>query len=119
MKNDIHPQYEVCEVTCACGNSFKTRSIKPTIKVEICSACHPFYTGKQRFTDTAGRVEKFNKKFSATEGKMVERAPQKAAVKKVTPRHTAKKKILSSAPAKKDAKAATPVVKPAAKPEAK
>ena len=121
MKNDIHPKYEVCEVTCACGNSFKTRSIKPVIKVEICSACHPFYTGKQRFTDTAGRVEKFQKKFSATGGKTLERAPKKAAIKTVTPRHTAKKKVLSSAPAKKDAKtAAKPVVKPAAaKPEVK
>jgi len=120
MKNDIHPKYEVCEVSCACGNAFKTRSIKPVIKVEICSACHPFYTGKQRFTDTAGRVEKFNKKFSATEGKTLERAPKAAAIKKVTPRHTAKRKVLSSAPAKKDAKAATPAVKPAAaKPEAK
>ena len=102
MKNDIHPKYEICEVSCACGNTFKTRSVKPSIKVEICAACHPFYTGKQRFTDTAGRVEKFQKKFAATEGKMVERKAKKVEVKKVTPRHTAKRKVLSSAPAKKD-----------------
>ena len=72
MKKNIHPKYEVCKVTCACGNTFETRSIKPAIKVEICSACHPFFTGKQRFTDTAGRVDKFMKKYAATEGKTVD-----------------------------------------------
>jgi large subunit ribosomal protein L31 len=118
MKNDIHPKYEVCEVSCACGNAFKTRSTKPGIKVEICAACHPFFTGKQRFTDTAGRVEKFQKKFAATEGKTIERKPQKL-VAKVTPRHNVKKK-LSSAPAKKeDAKSGKDAVKAAVKPAAK
>jgi len=64
MKPQIHPKYEDVTVTCACGNSFKTRSVlcKP-IQVDICSACHPFYTGKQKYVDTAGRVEKFQKKF--------------------------------------------------------
>ena len=118
MKNDIHPKYEICEVSCACGNTFKTRSIKPAIKVEICSACHPFFTGKQRFTDTAGRVEKFQKKFAATEGKTIERKPQKVAAKTVTPRHNVKKK-LTSAPAKKDAKAGKEAVKAAVKPASK
>ena len=63
MKADIHPKYVECAVTCGCGVSFKTRSTKPELKVEICSACHPFFTGQERFVDTAGRVEKFTKKF--------------------------------------------------------
>lgn len=121
MKNDIHPKYEICEVTCACGATFKTRSVKPSIKVEICSACHPFYTGKQRFTDTAGRVEKFNTKFASTGGKMVEQKHKKVIVKTVTPKHIAKRKILSSAPAKKAeaAKPAAAAPKAEKKPEAK
>ncbi|MBI5744992.1 MAG: 50S ribosomal protein L31 [Elusimicrobia bacterium] len=109
MKNDIHPHYNLCEVTCVCGNAFKTRSVKPSIKVEICAACHPFYTGKQKLLDTAGRVEKFNTKFAATGGKMVERKVKKLAVKAVTPRHTVKRKLSSAATvAKKDEKAAAP-----------
>lgn len=63
MKEGIHPKYVECTVTCGCGNSFKTRSTKPELKVEICSNCHPFFTGQQKFVDTAGRVEKFTKKF--------------------------------------------------------
>jgi large subunit ribosomal protein L31 len=63
MKKDVHPEYQECVVTCACGNTFKTRSTKKEIRVEICSACHPFFTGKQKFIDSAGRVEKFKKKF--------------------------------------------------------
>ncbi len=63
MKKDVHPEYQECGVTCACGNTFKTRSTKKEIRVEICSMCHPFFTGKQKFIDSAGRVEKFKKKF--------------------------------------------------------
>ncbi len=63
MKADIHPKYVDCTVTCGCGYSFKTRSTKPEIKVEICSNCHPFFTGQERYVDSAGRVEKFTKKF--------------------------------------------------------
>ena len=63
MKSALHPVYGICTVACACGNSFETRSTKSEIKVEICSACHPFFTGKQKFVDSAGRVEKFNKRF--------------------------------------------------------
>lgn len=63
MKADIHPKYVECTVTCGCGNTFKTRSTRPELKVEICSACHPFFTGQERYVDTAGRVEKFTKKF--------------------------------------------------------
>ncbi len=63
MKQDIHPNYDDCLVICACGNTFQTRSTKKEIRVEICSQCHPFFTGKQKFIDSAGRVEKFRKKF--------------------------------------------------------
>ncbi len=120
MKNDIHPSYNLSEVSCVCGNAFQTRSVKPVIKVEVCSACHPFYTGKQKLLDTAGRVEKFNKKFAASGGRMVERKVKKVAVKSVTPRHAAKRKVLSSAPARKaDVKAAKAAPKAEKKPEAK
>jgi large subunit ribosomal protein L31 len=63
MKKDIHPKYEEATVTCVCGNTFKTRSTLPEIKVEICSACHPFFTGQQKLVDSAGRVERFMKKY--------------------------------------------------------
>lgn len=63
MKKGIHPEYVECTVTCACGNTFTTRSTKKEIRVEICSQCHPFFTGKQKFVDSAGRVEKFRKKY--------------------------------------------------------
>ncbi|MFC4602010.1 50S ribosomal protein L31 [Cohnella hongkongensis] len=63
MKPSIHPQYNVVTATCACGNTFETGSIKSNLKVEVCSACHPFYTGKQKFIDAGGRVDKFKKKY--------------------------------------------------------
>ena len=63
MKPDIHPQYVDCHVSCVCGNDFQTRSVVPEIKVEICRACHPFFTGKQKLIDTAGRVERFMRKY--------------------------------------------------------
>ena len=66
MKADIHPAYNDLTVTCSRGNSFVTRSTmgKPALSVEVCSACHPFYTGKQKIVDTAGRVEKFRQKYA-------------------------------------------------------
>jgi large subunit ribosomal protein L31 len=63
MKKDIHPQYHKVLVSCACGNQFETRSTKKEIRLEICSACHPFFTGKQKLIDTAGRIERFQKKY--------------------------------------------------------
>jgi large subunit ribosomal protein L31 len=63
MKAEIHPQYVDCEIVCACGEVIHTRSTRRQIRVEICSKCHPFYTGKQKLVDTAGRVEKFQKKY--------------------------------------------------------
>ena len=68
MKKGIHPKYEEAKVKCGCGNEFTTRSTQPEIHVEICSACHPFYTGKQKFVDTAGRIDKFKKKYSGNYG---------------------------------------------------
>jgi len=63
VKEGIHPEYHVVEVVCACGNRFTTRSTAKRIHVEICSKCHPFYTGQQKIVDTAGRVERFRKKY--------------------------------------------------------
>jgi large subunit ribosomal protein L31 len=63
VKAEIHPQYVDCTIICACGEVVQTRSTRPQIRVEICSKCHPFYTGKQKLVDTAGRVEKFQKKY--------------------------------------------------------
>ena len=79
MKEKIHPKYVECDVTCACGNSFKTRSTKAKIVVDLCGACHPFYTGKQKFVDTAGRVEKFQKKYAGRYGSAAKK--QAAATK--------------------------------------
>ncbi|MBI3333379.1 MAG: 50S ribosomal protein L31 [Candidatus Omnitrophica bacterium] len=63
MKKEIHPEYKAATISCACGEVIHTRSTKGSFRVEICSKCHPFFTGKQRFVDTAGRVERFQKKF--------------------------------------------------------
>jgi len=67
MKAKIHPKYELTKITCACGNVIETRSTVKDIKVEICSACHPFFTGKQKLVDTAGRIERFRKKYNIKE----------------------------------------------------
>lgn len=64
MKKDIHPQYVECTVTCACGNSFVTTSNKSEMKIDICNSCHPFFTGSEKIVDSAGRVEKFKKKYN-------------------------------------------------------
>jgi large subunit ribosomal protein L31 len=67
MKTGIHPNYVASRIVCACGNIIETRSTLPEIHVEICSQCHPFFTGKQRFTDTAGRIEKFRARYAKGE----------------------------------------------------
>lgn len=64
MKQEIHPDYKVITVTCACGNTFQTRSTRETMRLDICSNCHPYYTGKQKLIDTEGRVDKFRKKYA-------------------------------------------------------
>ena len=66
MKKDIHPEYHKIKASCACGNEVEIGSVNTEMKVEICSACHPFFTGKQKLVDTAGRVEKFLKKYGRT-----------------------------------------------------
>ena len=63
MKKEIHPDYKLTKITCACGNVIETRSTVENLHVEICSACHPFYTGKQKLVDTAGRIDRFNKRY--------------------------------------------------------
>jgi len=64
MKKGIHPEYKIINIVCACGNTFETGSVKEKLRVEVCSECHPFYTGKQKTADIGGRVDKFNKKYS-------------------------------------------------------
>lgn len=64
MKPDIHPKYNLTKVTCGCGNVFETGSVRENLRVEVCSECHPFYTGKQKFLDVGGRVDRFKKKYN-------------------------------------------------------
>ncbi len=79
MKKKIHPKYVECEVICGCGNRWKTRSTRPKIVVEVCSKCHPFFTGQHKFVDTAGRVERFQKKYEGWSAeKLVKKAKKRA-----------------------------------------
>jgi large subunit ribosomal protein L31 len=91
MKTGIHPDYVVCNVHCSCGHTFVTRATRPEMRVELCSECHPFYTGKQKLVDTGGRVERFQRRLAATAAAQKAQAAQKAAsaAKKAAP---AKKK---------------------------
>jgi large subunit ribosomal protein L31 len=66
VKKGLHPELHLVTAVCACGNTFQTRSTKKELRLEICSACHPFFTGRQKFIDTAGRVERFKKRYSKT-----------------------------------------------------
>lgn len=75
MKQGIHPEYIETNVTCSCGNSFVTRSVKPELHVELCNQCHPFYTGKQKLVDTGGRVERFQKKYGTRAARQSASAP--------------------------------------------
>ncbi len=86
MKKDIHPNYNETSVKCACGNNFKTGSTLSEINIEVCSECHPFYTGKEKVVDTAGRVEKFNKKRNLAK-------PKKAKKERTKPEKSEKKDI--------------------------
>lgn len=69
MKTDIHPDYVVTTVRCSCGSTFTTRSTRPELTVELCSECHPFYTGKQKLVDTGGRIEKFERRYGRRKGR--------------------------------------------------
>jgi large subunit ribosomal protein L31 len=84
MKKDIHPKYQEATVHCSCGNTFTTRSTKPDLHVELCSQCHPFYTGKQKLVDSGGRVERFKKRMDKR-SEPVKAEPAKAAPAKAAP----------------------------------
>lgn len=103
MKEKIHPKYELVEVVCACGNKFLTRSTAKNLKLDICSACHPFFTGKQKLLDTEGMVDKFNKRYAKTEGKTLVRKPKTEVKAKAK---LAKKPAVKKAAVKKPAKKA-------------
>jgi large subunit ribosomal protein L31 len=112
MKTGVHPNYYNAQVSCACGNAFTTRSTKKVIKLEICGGCHPFYTGKQRLVDAAGRVDRFKKRFASTEGKTVERKPKAELAQKkldtLTSSSLKKPKVLSTTPKLNEGKAPAP-----------
>ncbi len=101
MKQGIHPDYVECTVRCSCGNTFTTRSTKSELKVDICNACHPFFTGQQKFVDTGGRVQRFADKFGSAKDVVAEREAAKKAARaaQVAEREAAKK-------AEREAKAA-------------
>jgi len=93
VKEGIHPKYDQVEVRCACGNTFTTKSTKPELHLEICSACHPFFTGRQKLIDTEGRVQRFSKKFgvlTAEAKKAADKAAKAARPKAVAPVKNAK-----------------------------
>ena len=97
MKPNIHPDYVETTITCACGTVYHTRSTKQHLRIGICSSCHPYFTGQQKFVDTAGRVEKFTRRFGAT-SKMVAKAGGAAPAAVAAP---AAKSAAAKAPAKK------------------
>ncbi len=99
MKEGIHPKYQEVEVRCACGNTFKTRSTKPELHLEICSACHPFFTGRQKLIDTEGRVERFTKKFGAQTSEQRKTAAKAVKATKAAATAAAKKKTAKPAKA--------------------
>jgi len=106
MKKDIHPKYVECKVTCGCGNTFVTRSTVPQLAVEVCSNCHPFFTGQQKFIDTAGRVERFQKKYQWDAKQAVMRAEAAAKQAVVKPKRKPLLAIKKLAPKLKVVKAA-------------
>jgi large subunit ribosomal protein L31 len=109
VKEGIHPKYEEVEARCACGNTFKTRSTKNELHLEICSACHPFFTGRQKLIDTEGRVERFSKKFglqTSEQRKTAEKAAKAAKAAKA-PKAPAARKTAKEPKAAKPAKETT------------
>jgi large subunit ribosomal protein L31 len=97
VKEGIHPKYQEVEVRCACGNTFKTRSTKPELHLEICSACHPFFTGRQKLIDTEGRVERFTMKFGVQTSEQRKTAAKAVKATKAATTASAKKKTTKSA----------------------
>jgi large subunit ribosomal protein L31 len=96
VKEGIHPKYQEVEVRCACGNTFKTRSTKPELHLEICSACHPFFTGRQKLIDTEGRVERFTKKFGVQTSEQRKTAAKAVKATKAAATASTKKKTAKS-----------------------
>ena len=84
MKTGIHPEYVECQVHCSCGNEFTTRSTVPTLRVELCSECHPFFTGKQKLVDTGGRVDRFNRRLAKKAAPAKSAKGAKAATEKAS-----------------------------------
>jgi large subunit ribosomal protein L31 len=116
MKAKIHPKYVESTITCACGNVVKTRSTKPKMNVDLCSACHPFFTGKQKLVDTAGRVEKFRRKYGdVVPGKPTKVAKPVAAPKPPKPPKARKPRAAKPKPEAPEAPAAE--ASPEPKPE--
>ena len=120
MKEGIHPNYQEVEARCACGNTFKTRSTKSELHLEICSACHPFFTGRQKLIDTEGRVDRFNKKFGLQTSETRKAADKVARAEraKVTKAATAEKAAAKARAAKAKAAAEPAGEKPSDKPAA-
>jgi large subunit ribosomal protein L31 len=121
MKPGVHPEYKPAKVICACGNVIETRSVRGDFHIEICAQCHPFFTGKQKIMDTAGRIERFKTRYAAQPAapapKKVEAAAPKAAAKAEAPKENRAAKRAKSVKTKKPEAAAAPAEAPEAKPE--
>jgi large subunit ribosomal protein L31 len=125
MKKDVHPEYELAIIRCACGNEVEIRTTRPGVNVEICSNCHPFYTGKQKLVDTAGRVDRFRKRYGLGEGGSTDEAiargdkiredkeARAGKKKKAKEKAEAKRKARAPSPPKAKAKGETKAKAPA------
>jgi len=119
MKEGIHPEYKTAKVVCACGNVIETRSTRGDFHIEICSACHPFFTGKQKIMDTAGRIERFKTRYGAQPVKVEPRKPEPApAPKKAEPARENRAAKRAKAGKSKPRSEAAPAAAPAAAPTA-
>jgi large subunit ribosomal protein L31 len=103
MKQGIHPDYKLATVHCACGNTFQTRSTQDDIHLDVCSVCHPYFTGKQRLMDTAGRVERFRRKWSKPEGESSKSESKPEAESKPAAKAKGKQKAAAEATVEADA----------------
>jgi large subunit ribosomal protein L31 len=120
MRTGIHPEYVECKVHCSCGATFMTRSTKPTLNVELCSQCHPFYTGKQKFVDTGGRVQRFADKYAGSSETVITKdAAEKAARQKAHAEAEAKIREAKAAKDAAEAEIAAKAAREEAKAEAK
>lgn len=116
MKQGIHPNYVECTVRCTCGNTFKTRSTKPELVIDLCDKCHPFYTGQQKFVDTGGRVQRFADKFGGAAAAQLKKAEEAKAAKAAKAAEAeAARKAAAEAKAAEKAKRAAKFAEEAAK----